>query len=130
MLKSREERIYPLLIVAIYYYMTYYLLKNFHVSTLFSYYMLGSAFLVIITLIISFWMKISLHMVGVGGFLGFFIGLSLKLSLDIPGLILPLILLCGIVGSSRLNENSHNPSEVYLGFLAGVIVIMCLFLLI
>ena len=129
-MKTREERIYPLLIVAIFYYMTYYMLKSFPVSSLFSYYMLGSAFLVICALIISFWMKISLHMIGIGGFLGVFLGLSLKLSLDLSGLILPAILLCGIVGAARLNENSHKPSEVYTGFLAGVIVILCLFLVI
>lgn len=130
LLKSREERIYPLLIVAIFYYMTYYLLKSFPVSFLFSYYMLGSALLVICGLIISFWMKISLHMLGIGGFLGVFLGLSLKLSLDFTGLIFPLILLSGIIGSARLNENSHKPSEIYTGFLAGVTVMSCLFLLI
>ena len=129
-LNIREERIYPLLIVAIFYYMTYYLLKNFPVSFLFSYYMLGSAFLTICALIASFWMKISLHMIGAGGFLGVFLGLSLKLSVDLTSLIFPAILLCGIVGSARLNENSHKPSEVYTGFLAGVSVMLCLLLLI
>jgi hypothetical protein len=129
-MNSREERIYPLLITAIFYYMTYYLLKSFPISFLFSYYMLGSAFLVICALIISFWMKISLHMIGIGGFLGVFLGLSIKLSLDISGLIIPAILLSGIIGSARLNENSHKPSEIYSGFFAGVSVMMCLFLLI
>ena len=88
-LETREERIYPLLIIAIFYYMTYYLLKSFPISFLFSYYMLGSSFLVICALIISFWMKISLHMIGIGGFLGVFVGLSLKLSMDLSGLIFP-----------------------------------------
>jgi len=129
-MNTREERIYPLLIIAIFYYMTYYLLKSFPISLLFSYYMLGSAFLVILALIISFWMKISLHMIGIGGFLGIFLGLSLKLSLDLSILILPVILLSGIIGSARLNENSHKPSEIYTGFFAGVIVMLCLFLMI
>lgn len=129
-LNTREERIYPLLIVAIFYYMTYYMLKSFPISFLFSYYMLGSALLVICALICSFWMKISLHMIGMGGFLGVFLGLSFRLSVDLSGLIFPIIILCGIVGSARLNENSHKPSEIYAGFLAGVCVMMCLFLLI
>jgi hypothetical protein len=130
LMKTREERIYPLLVVAIFYYMTYFVLKNFPVSLLFSYYMLGSSFLVILALIISFWMKISLHMIGIGGFLGVFLGLALKLSIDLSGLILPVILICGLVGTARLNENSHKSSEVYTGFLAGVSVMLCLLLLV
>jgi hypothetical protein len=129
-MNAREERIYPLLVIAIFYYMTYYLLKSFPISFIFSYYMLGSTFLVICALITSFWMKISLHMIGVGGFLGVFLGLSIKLSMNITELILPAILLAGIVGSARLNENSHKPTEIYSGFLAGVCVMVCLFLMI
>src|SRR5512140_480694 len=40
-LESKEERIYPLLTVAVLYYLTYYMLKSFPVSFIFSYYMLG-----------------------------------------------------------------------------------------
>ena len=130
LLKTREERIYPLLIIAVFYYMTYYLLRSFPVTFLFSFYMLGSAFLVILALIISFRMKISLHMIGTGGVLGLLIGLSFTLSTDISLLIFPAILLCGIVGSARLNENSHKPSEIYTGFLVGVVVMSCLFFLV
>ena len=130
LLKTREERIYPLLIIAIFYYMTYYLLRSFPVTFLFSFYMLGSAFLVILALIISFRMKISLHMIGIGGVLGLLIGLSFSMSKDLSLLICPAILLCGIIGSARLNENSHKPSEIYAGFLAGVVVMSCLFLLV
>lgn len=43
-LESKEERIYPLLILAVFYYLTYYLLKSFPISFIFSYYMLGSTF--------------------------------------------------------------------------------------
>ena len=130
LLKTREERIYPLLIIAIFYYMTYYLLRSFPVTFLFSFYMLGSAFLVILALIISFRMKISLHMIGIGGVLGLLIGLSFTMSTDLSLLIVPATLLCGIIGSARLNENSHKPSEIYTGFLAGVVVMSCLFLLV
>ena len=46
-MESREERIYPLLVISIFYYLTYYLLKSFTISFIFSYYMLGSTFLAI-----------------------------------------------------------------------------------
>ncbi len=92
-LESREERIYPLLTLAIFYYFTYYILKSFPISFIFSYYMLGSTFLTILALIISFYRKISLHMIGIGGMLGLLMGLSLNLGLDMTWFIVTAIIL-------------------------------------
>jgi hypothetical protein len=126
-LESRPERIYPLLTVAVCYYITYYLLKEYPVSMLFSYYMLGCTFLAILSLILTFYMKISLHMVGTGGFLGMLTGLALNFSYPLAGAITGMILVCGLVGYIRLKTNSHKPSEVYAGFLVGAVVMFLLF---
>jgi hypothetical protein len=126
-LESRPERIYPLLTVAVCYYITYYLLKEYPVSMLFSYYMLGCTFLAILSLILTFYMKISLHMVGTGGFLGMLVGLALNFSYPLAGAITGMILVCGLVGYIRLKTNSHKPSEVYAGFLVGAVVMFLLF---
>jgi len=65
-METLEERIYPLLVTGIFYYLTYYLLKSFHISPIFSFYMLRATFLVILALVINFFWKISLPMLGVG----------------------------------------------------------------
>ena len=127
-LQSREERIYPLLTVAVLYYLTYYMLKSFHVSFIFSYYMLGSTFLTILALIISFYRKISLHMIGIGGLLGLLMGLSLNLNLDLTWFIIGAIILGGILGFARIQSNSHKPSDIYSGFLVGAGVMFLLFI--
>jgi len=126
-LESRPERIYPLLTVAVCYYITYYLLKGYPVSMLFSYYMLGCTFLAILSLILTFSLKISLHMVGTGGFLGMLVGLALNFSYPLAGAIAGMILVCGLVGYARLKTNSHKPPEVYAGFLVGAVVMFLLF---
>ncbi|MCX6244375.1 MAG: PAP2 family protein [Bacteroidetes bacterium] len=125
---SKEERIYPLLVAAVFYYLTYYLLKRFPVSFIFSYYMLGSTFLTICALIISFYRKISLHMIGIGGMIGLFMGLSMNLGLDLTWFLVPAILLAGMLGFARLKSNSHKPSEVYSGFLVGAGILFLLFI--
>jgi len=127
-LHSREERIYPLLAAAIFYYLTYYLLKRFPISFIFSYYMLGSTFLTICTLIISFYRKISLHMIGIGGMTGLLMGLSINLGIDLTWFLIPVILLAGMLGFARLKSNSHKPSEIYSGFLVGAGVMFLLFI--
>jgi hypothetical protein len=127
-LQSREERIYPLLTVAVFYYITYYLLKSFPISFIFSYYMLGSTFLTILAMIISFYRKISLHMIGIGGMLGLLMGLSLNLNLDLTWFVISVIILGGFLGFARIQSNSHKPSEIYSGFLVGVSVMFLLFI--
>src|ERR1035438_6503657 len=129
-LETSEERIYPLLIIAIFYYLTYYLLKGNRISPVFSYYMLGATFLAILALIITFYSKISLHMLGAGGMTGLILGLAFNLSNGICYFLVGTILVSGITGFARLKVNSHKPSEIYAGFLVGAIVMFVLFFLI
>lgn len=129
-LESREERIYPILIIAIFYYLTYYLMKGIRISPIFSYYMLGATFLAILALIITFYRKISLHMLGIGGMSGLILGLAFNLSLNMVYFLLPAIFVSGITGFARLKLNSHKPSEIYSGFLVGAVIMFFLFFLI
>jgi hypothetical protein len=127
-LETKEERIYPLMALAVLYYLTYFMLKRFPISFIFSYYMLGSAFLTILAMIISFYRKISLHMIGMGGMLGLLMGLSLSLKLDLTWFVVAAILLAGFLGFARIQSNSHKPSEIYSGFLVGAGVMFLLFI--
>ncbi|HTX87919.1 MAG TPA: hypothetical protein VMC08_02935 [Bacteroidales bacterium] len=126
-LETREERIYPLLTVAVSYYITYYILKGYPVSALFSYYMLGSTFLAVLSLIISFYSKISLHMIGIGGFLGLTLGMMLNFGFNLFWPVVILVALSGLLAYARLKVGSHKPFEVYSGFLLGAGVMFILF---
>lgn len=129
-LVTKEERIYPLLIISVFYYLTYYLLKGIHVSFILSYYMLGATFLSILALIITFYMRISLHLLGIGGIAGMMAGLSANISLNLFIPILLVLLLSGLTGFARLKVDSHKPVEIYTGFLVGSAVMFVLFFLI
>lgn len=126
--ETKEERVYPILAVAAFYYLTYILLKEIQVSAIFSYYMLGSTLLAILTLFINFYKKISLHMVGMGSFVGLFTGLILLFGFDFNLLVIGGILIAGLVGYARLKSNAHHPAEVYSGFLLGVVVMTTIIL--
>jgi hypothetical protein len=122
----REERLYPILAVSVFYYLTYFLLKGVHVSVIFSYYMLGASLLAIMTLLINFRYKISLHAAGIGSTAGLFIGISLNFGVNLIPETCTSLLLAGIVGWARLKNESHTPVEIYLGFLLGTIVMTLL----
>ena len=122
----KEERIYPILSIAVFYYLTYFLLRGIHISAIFSYYMLGATLLAILSLAVNFYRKISLHMIGIGGFTGLFLGLSLNFGINLNTEMIAGILLAGIIGFARLKSNSHQPAEIYTGFLMGVLVMTVL----
>ena len=69
-MNTREERLFPLLVIAIFYYVTYYLLKGIPISLIYHMYMLGGTLLTIVLLAINFFRKISLHAAGMGALTG------------------------------------------------------------
>lgn len=65
--------------------------------------------------------KTSIHLLSMGSALGFFLILTGKYSLSLTPIIMIIILLSGLLASSRLHLNAHTPREVYAGFFLGII---------
>jgi hypothetical protein len=80
---------------------------------------LGAAAAIAISVIINMKWKISIHMVGIGGLVGTFFGLSAFLLVDLRMTIIFFILIAGLLGAARLKLGAHKPSQIYVGFLAG-----------
>lgn len=116
----RHERTFPFITTALFYSATWFMMNNLGLPAVFYLFVLGGALLILLSLIVNFFWKISVHMVGIGGVTGGFIGLNYQLMVNSVALILILVLLSGLVGFSRLRLNTHNPSQVYAGYLAGV----------
>jgi len=65
--------------------------------------------------------KTSLHMLGIGGIIGFVMVISYEYQLNFNALLAGLFILAGLIGLSRLALNAHRPKEVYIGFMLGII---------
>jgi len=65
--------------------------------------------------------KTSIHLLSMGSALGFFLILSSKYSIGLTPIIMIIILLSGLLASSRLHLKAHTPKEVYAGFFLGMI---------
>jgi hypothetical protein len=126
---TKEERIYPLLLTAFFYYLSFYLLRQIHWSPIIPVFIFGALCSNVVLLIINFFWKISIHCMAMGGLLGAYIGIAYNYNLNIFYLISAVILLCGLVGFARLKSNSHKPAQIYAGFLTGVVVMFGIFLL-
>lgn len=124
---DREERVYPLIIVSIFYYLTYYLLKGLHVSAVYSYFMLGLTFIVVCALVITFFYKISLYMLSTGSLLGLLFGLSFGHGIDQTFTIMGTLVVSGLLATFRSIDETHKPWELYSGLLLGFGVMFLLF---
>lgn len=127
---SRRERPAALLIVALFFYATYYIFNQLPVNKIFTIYMLGATLLVLISLLINYFYKISLHMMALGALLASLVGFSFLIHQDIRIYLFLLIIISGITGTARLILHAHTPLQVYTGFLLGVFVMLGLFLFI
>lgn len=118
-IENRRERIIPLLIASILYSTTSYIIYNFPIPGFLKSFIFTSAFLSILVTVINFWWKISLHSVGAGALLALVLLLSLKMYTPLFWYLIPVIMAAGLVLSSRLKLDAHNPMQVWLGFFTG-----------
>lgn len=86
------------------------------------FFFLGALFSTILALLCSlFKIKASLHMVAITGFTIFAIGLNIHLQMHNPYWAAFLILMTGIVASSRLIMEAHTGYELTLGLIIGIL---------
>jgi hypothetical protein len=130
LLNERSDRIYPTIVTLFLYMFTYYLFRQTNLPSLLNYFIIGGTLLTFFGLIVTFYWKISIHMMSMGGFTGFIISISLLLRYDIPFLILASIIISGMLGTARIKLNAHTPAQVYAGYLMGAFVMLGLFLFI
>jgi len=123
-LEKRSERLIPLLITGLIYTgVSYVFLEHLQIARLLGLFMGAIALAVILTAFITHFWKISSHMVGIGGLLGFLIAVILKtnnMSLEFP--LLATIFFSGAVASSRLLLGAHGYFQIISGFFLGIAV--------
>ncbi len=126
-MKTKQERAFPLLITAGFFYLTYYFFKQLPYFAFFNLFMIGATLLTVITLLVNYKYKISLHMTGIGGVFGALIGISLTTGHNYLFHILIVIFIAGLTGFARLKLQTHSEAEVYSGFALGTLVMLGLF---
>jgi len=86
------------------------------------FFFLGALFTTILALVCSlFKIKASLHVAAISGFAIFVIGMNMHLQMQNPYWPALLILLTGIVASSRLEMQAHDAKEILIGLSIGVL---------
>lgn len=129
-ISDRKERIIPLVIATVLYATTSFIIFRFHIHFFLKSFIFASFFLSLVVTVINFWWKISLHSVGAGALIAIVLILSIKMYTPLDWYLISVIITGGLVLSSRLRLNFHNPQQVWFGFLTGFLglaVFMMLF---
>jgi hypothetical protein len=127
---ERKERTVPLILTTLLYGVTSYIIFRYQIPLFLKSYIFSAFFLSLIVTVINLWWKISLHSVGAGALLGIVLILSLRTHTSLMEYLILAIITGGLVLSSRLKLNYHNPQQVWLGFLTGflgLVLFMILF---
>jgi len=123
-LEKRSERLIPLMVTGVIYAgVSYIFLDYLSMARLLGLFMGTIALTVILTAFITHFWKISSHMVGVGGLVGFLFSVVLEthnLSLEYP--LIGSIGVAGAVASSRLYLKAHSIKQIIAGFLLGIVL--------
>jgi len=105
--ENRRERIIPLLITTFLYSATSFIIFGFPIPVFLKSFIFAASFLSLLVTVINFWWKISLHSVGAGALIA------------VVWYLISVIIAGGLILSSRLRLNFHNPQQVWFGFLTG-----------
>jgi membrane-associated phospholipid phosphatase len=127
---ERKERTIPLILTTLLYGVTSYIIFRYQIPLFLKSYIFSAFFLSLIVTLINLWWKVSLHSVGAGALLGIVLILSLRTHTSLVEYLILVIITGGLVLSSRLKLNYHNPQQVWLGYLTGflgLILFMILF---
>lgn len=135
---ERQERIIPYIVTGIFYLWLFRnLVDNTTIPRLFSSFALGTTISLFLAFFINLFSKISAHAVGMGGIIGMvvllmgyfpeynviqFPGSNGEVSvLSMTSVLIIALVLAGLVGTSRLSLNAHEPRDLYGGYFVGFI---------
>jgi len=116
---ERKERNIPLIISTLLYCTSSFIIFRFPIPVFLKSFIFGASILSLIVTVINFWWKISLHSVGAGALISLVLILSLKMLTPLEWYLIPVVIITGLVLSSRLKLNLHTPAQVWIGLFTG-----------
>lgn len=89
--------------------------------------MIGGFFTILVNLLVNFAWKISGHMAAMGGLCAvvFFLKINGLTAAPVTRLAITVVLLTGLVGTSRLGLNRHTPLQLLAGTANGFFASIC-----
>ena len=117
----KERRMVPYVISILCYITCYYLLRLNHASHFIGSIVMASLMIQVVCAIINLWWKISTHSAAIGGVTGALMAFAAIFNFNPVWWICLLLLLAGMVGTSRIILRQHKLEQVVAGYLVGIV---------
>lgn len=122
-MKKSRDRIIPLISSSVFYYLGFMLLGKLKAYPVFKLFLLASAVVILMLLIVSIKWKISMHMSAIGGLTGTLFAISFRTGANPFWIILAVIIISGLIGSARLVLKKHNIWQLLAGYSLGFLLL-------
>ena len=116
----RERRIVPYIIAIICYLLCYHIITTNHIPYTIGSIVMASLMIQVVCAIINHWWKISTHTAAIGGVAGAIMAFAEIFSFNPLWWLSIVLLLAGMVGTSRMILKQHTLAQVVAGFLVGM----------
>ncbi len=119
-LHTRKDRIIPYMASGIFFFWAYTVFKKQEIyPPIMATFILGVFLAASAALIANIYYKISMHAIGVGGWLGIFLVIAMENSMLMTWPIAVVLLITGVVCTARLIVSNHTQKDIYTGALIG-----------
>lgn len=123
LMRESRDRILPLLLTSFFYYIGFVLLSRIHFLPVFKLFMIASVILIIALLLISVKWNISIHMAAAGAVTATFFAISFRGGVNPLGALVIMVLVSGLIGTSRILLEKNNLPQLMVGYLLGFIIL-------
>ena len=120
-LLTREGRMVPYVISIICYFSCFYFMKRMHIPHFMGTILIAALFIQIVCAIINIHWKISTHSAAIGGVAGAIMAFSHIFIFNPSWWLSVVVIMGGVVGTSRMILRQHTLAQVIVGFIVGTI---------
>lgn len=117
----KERRVVPYIISILCYFCCYYLMNMFHIPTFMARILVGALFIQVLCALINVWWKISTHTAAIGGVNGALVAFSFLFIFNPVWWLSLVLIIAGMLGTSRIILRQHSLMQVVCGFLVGLL---------
>lgn len=121
-LGKKERRVVPYLLSILSYFACYYVMHQFSIPHFISNILMAALVIQILCAIINVWWKISTHTAAIGGVAGALLAFAAIFGFNPIYWLCFVIILAGMLGTSRMILRQHSLRQVSYGFLLGLVV--------
>lgn len=117
----KERRMVPYIIAIFCYFACYYLMSLLRIPQFMANILVAALMIQVVCAIINVWWKISTHTAAIGGFGGALLAFSMIFAFNPLWWFSLILIIAGMLGTSRMILRQHSLTQVVAGFLVGMV---------